>query len=310
MRILPLLVLLLSGLAALGQQKRVCFSFDDLPVVSYGITDTIYQKKLINKLVRSLCDSNIPAIGFVNEGKLYENEVIDRFQVELLKDWVDNGLDLGNHTFSHPDYNSVAFKDYSEDILKGETITKKILGRKGKSIRYFRHPFLHMGTSKIKADSLSDFLLKKGYKVAPVTIDNDDYLFALAYKRAAVKKDTSLMTQIGQDYINYMEKKLNYFEKQANRLFGRDISQILLLHASSINSDDIDSLISTFKRNNYIFVNMDKAIEDKAYKTDITVFGKWGISWLDRWALSQGKKRDFFIEDPVTPGYITKLAEE
>ena len=118
------------------------------------------------------------------------------------------------------------------------------------------------------------------------------------------------MTQIGQDYINYMEKKLNYFEKQANRLFGRDISQILLLHASSINSDYIDSLISTFKRNNYIFVNMDKAIEDKSYKTDITVFGKWGISWLDRWALSQGKKRDFFIEDPVTPGYITKLAEE
>ena len=106
-------------------------------------------------------------------------------------------MDLGNHTFSHPDYNSVAFKDYSEDILKGETITKKILHKKGKSLRYFRHPFLHVGNSKIKADSLSDFLLKKGYKVAPVTIDNDDYLFALAYKRAAVKKDTKIYYKIG-----------------------------------------------------------------------------------------------------------------
>ena len=88
MKILSLFVFLLSGLLALGQQKQVCFSFDDLPVVSYGITDTIYQKKLINKLVRSLCDNKIPAIGFVNESYLYENEVIDRLHVELIKDWI------------------------------------------------------------------------------------------------------------------------------------------------------------------------------------------------------------------------------
>ena len=309
MRLFPLFILLFSVLSTFGQHKQVCFSFDDLPVVSYGITDTIYQENLINKLVRSLCDNNIPAIGFVNEGKLYENEVIDHFQVELIKDWVDNGLDLGNHTFSHPDYNSVAFKDYSEDILKGEIITKKILSSKGKSIRYFRHPFLHTGNSKIKADSLTHFLLKKGYKVAPVTIDNDDYLFALAYKRAAVKKDTSLMTQIGRDYINYMEKKLNYYEGQAIKLFGRDIIQILLMHASSLNSDYIDSLIIMFKKNNYTFVNIEKATEDEAYKTEVTAYGNYGISWLDRWALSKGKKGDFFRDDPATPDYIIQLAQ-
>jgi len=309
MKILPVFVLLLSGFIAFGQQKQVCFSFDDLPVVSYGITDTIYQKKLLNKLVSSLCNNKIPAIGFVNEGKLYDKEVLDQFQVNLLKGWADSGLDLGNHTYSHPDYNAVTFTDYSQDILKGETITKEILKDLGKVIRYFRHPFLHVGNSKVKADSLSDFLANKGYQIAPVTIDNDDYLFALAYKRAAVKKDSGLMTQIGRDYVKYMEKKLNYFEKQANRLFGRDINQILLLHASLINSDYIDSLIFMFKRNNYIFVSMDKATEDKAYKTDITVFGKMGISWLDRWALSEGKQKDFFRDDPATPDYIIKLAE-
>ena len=117
------------------------------------------------------------------------------------------------------------------------------------------------------------------------------------------------MRQIGGDYVNYMEKKLNYYNNQANRLFGRDINQILLLHASSLNSDYIDSLITMFKKNNFIFVNMDKAIEDQVYKTEVTAYGNWGISWLDRWALSQGKKGDFFREDPATPDYITKLAK-
>jgi peptidoglycan/xylan/chitin deacetylase (PgdA/CDA1 family) len=309
MRRLSIIVLLFSVILSFGQKKQVCFSFDDLPVVSYGITDTTFQKDLTDKLIQSLRKNQIPAIGFVNEKKLYGSEGINRFQYSLLESWVKNGLDIGNHTYSHPDYNSVSFEEYSQDILKGETLSKLLLRNHGKTISYFRHPFLHVGNSKAKADSLDKFLLSHGYKVAPVTIDNDDYLFALAYKRAKVKNDITLMEQIGRDYIGYMEKKLLYYEIQSNKLFHRNISQILLLHASSINSDYVDSLALMFQRNNYIFVSMDKALEDEVYKTDITVFSNWGISWIDKWALSEGKKGDFFKDEPVTPDYIKKLAE-
>ena len=240
---------------------------------------------------------------------MYDQNSLDQNQVELLKSWVSNGLELGNHTFSHPDYNSTSFKDYTSDILKGEIITKKILTGIGKKLRYFRHPFLHVGNTKAKADSLSSFLLNLGYREAPVTIDNEDYLFALAYHRANSKKDTSLMKKIGRDYISYIEKKLIYYEKQAKNLFGRNINQILLLHASFLNSDYTDSLAALFRKNNYTFISMDKALEDPVYQTQITVFGNWGISWLDKWALSKGKKGDFFREEPETPEYIKKIAE-
>jgi peptidoglycan/xylan/chitin deacetylase (PgdA/CDA1 family) len=309
MKILTFLILIIPGLLSFGQKKQVCFSFDDLPVVSYGVTDTIFQKNLIDKLVLSLKDNKIPAIGFVNEIKLYNNQGIIRFQVELLKKWADNGSDLGNHTYSHPDYNVESFNDFSQDILKGETVTKEILNSKNKSIRYFRHPFLHVGNTKVKADSLSDFLSDHGYITAPVTIDNEDYLFALAYSRAKIKADTNMMIKIGHDYIDYMESKLKYYEKQAKILYGRDINQILLLHASSLNSDYVDSLAFIFRRNNYDFVSMDEALKDDVYRSKITVYGNWGISWIDRWALSQGKTGSFFKDEPTTPDYIRKLSE-
>ncbi len=304
-----LIFFILLGLISYGQKKYVCFSFDDLPVVSYGISDTTFQKDLIKNLTSSLKRNRIPAIGFVNEKKLYNKEGLIQFQVELLKYWVDNGLDLGNHTFSHPDYNLVSFKVYSKDILTGEAITKEILSNKGKTIKYFRHPFLHTGNSKEKADSLDNFLLNHGYITAPVTIDNEDYLFAVAYKRAKVKKDNPLIKEIGHAYIDYMEKKLKYYEKQSHNLFGRNIKQILLLHASWLNSDYIDSLAVMFRKNNYEFITMDQALEDDVYKSYITVYGDWGISWIDRWALSQGKKGDFFKEEPATPDYINKLSK-
>jgi Asp-tRNA(Asn)/Glu-tRNA(Gln) amidotransferase A subunit family amidase len=231
------------------------------------------------------------------------------FQIGLLKSWINNGLEIGKHTYSHSDYNKTSFKDYSLDILKGETVTKKILKERGKTIKYFRHPYLHVGNTKAKADSLSDFLVKQGYTVAPVTIDNEDYLFATAYKRAQDKGDHNLMLKIGTDYVTYMEKKLQYFEKEANKLFGRDIKQILLLHASSLNSDYVDSLDIMLRKNNYEFISMDKALEDNAYKSEINKFGNWGITWLDKWAMSQGKKGYFFKDEPITPDYIKKFSE-
>ena len=308
-RLFSFIILFISGLVSYGQSKQVCFSFDDLPVVNYGISDTVYQKGIVDKLIVSLVRNKIPAIGFVNEIKLYDKDGINRFQLGLLNSWVDNGLDLGNHTYSHPDYNSVSYEDFTRDVVKGETMTRTILNSKGRSLRYFRHPFLHTGNTKARSDSLNRFLLDNGYLVAPVTIDNEDYLFASAYEKAGRKKDKELMTQIGHDYISYMEKKLKYFEIQSDSLFGRKISQILLLHASSLNSDYLDSLAFMFRNNNYVFVNMDKALEDKAYQTEITRFGNWGISWIDRWALSMGKKGSFFKDEPLTPEYIRKLSE-
>lgn len=295
-----------------GQKKQVCFSIDDLPTVTYGISDSAFHQGITDKLITSFRKYNIPAIGFVNEVNVYQDGNQGQpipFQLNLLNRWVEAGFELGNHTFSHPDYNSVALKEYTQDILKGEVITREILERNGRKLTYFRHPFLHTGNSKEKSDSLTMFLSENGYSIAPVTIDNNDYLFALAYHRANRKRDLNMMKQIMADYIIYMEQKLHYFERQAQRLFGRDIKQILLLHASLLNADAMDSLANMFQRNGYEFISMEKALSDNAYTTQITRYGNWGISWLDRWALSQGKKGEFFEGDPSTPDYIKKLTE-
>lgn len=286
-------------------QKKVCFTIDDMPLVTYGINDTVYQKNLMNKLISALKTNNIPAIGFVNESKLYNSHQLIPFQVKLLNRWLDAGLELGNHTYAHLDYNTLSPTDFFNEILKGEPITTKLLRERSLTLTYFRHPFLHMGNTKAKSDSLSQFLADHNYIVAPVTIDNADYLFAAAYKRALDKHDTSLGEKIGTDFIEYMEQKVLFYERMSGALFGRQINQVLLLHANALNSDYLDKLANMFRKHNYDFISLDEALKDEAYLTPITVYGKWGISWLDRWALSQGMKGDFFKGDPETPPYIS-----
>ncbi len=307
--ILISIAVFLSESSLFAQVKNICLSYDDMPVVTYGISDTTYQKALMNKLASSLQRNHIPAIGFVIGSKLCKDHGMDAFQIRLLELWLNHGLELGNHSFSHPDYNQVSCESYTNDILKAGDELKPFLKSRGKKLKYFRHPFLHVGSNAAKADSLQNFLNRNGYTVAPVTIDNEDYLFALAYKRAGDRQDSALMKKIGHDFVDYIGRKIKYYEKQCLALFGRNVNHILLLHASKMNADYADSFAAMLKENQYHFISMDQALTDEAYLSPITVYGKWGISWIDKWALSKGKKGEFFRDEPSTPEYIRELAK-
>jgi hypothetical protein len=116
--------------------------------------------------------------------------------------------------------------------------------------------------------------------------------------------------KIKEDYLTYMEKKIAYFESLSVKLFNRKISQVLLLHNNKLNSDHIESLISIYKLHNYRIVSLKKVLKDPAYKTPITVYKNWAISWLERWAITRKSPREYFNGDPETPEYIITYIRE
>jgi peptidoglycan/xylan/chitin deacetylase (PgdA/CDA1 family) len=299
-----LIILFLVSHLNFSQNKAICISFDDLPVVSYSFNDIEFQQSIINKLILTFNEYEIPAIGFVNENKLYKNGKLSAEKVDLLRTWLDAGYELGNHTYSHKDYHKVSFQKFTTDILDGEKVSKELVKDYDQEYIYFRHPYLHVGLDKAKHDSLKSFLAAHDYIEAPVSIDNDDYIFAYAYSKAMQGENDSLMDKIGKDYVDYMEEKLLYFERQSEKLLGRNVKHILLLHANAINADYLDELAERYQRHGYTFISMKEALTDNAYQREITKYNDWGISWIDRWALSEGKKGDFFKGDPETPEYV------
>lgn len=291
-----------------AQNKKVAVTVDDLPIVYYAKEDVNHYKTITQNLIQTFDEFEIPAIGYVNESKLYSNGEPDQRKIDLLRLWLSNGYELGNHTYSHMNYHRSDFEDFTEDVIKGEQITKELSNEYGLEYKFFRHPYLRSGLSKSHSDSLSTFLHELGYTEAPVTIDNEDYIFAKAYHIAYRNGDSDLMKKIGEAYIDYMEKKIIYFERVSNDLFGRNISQTLLIHANLLNSEYLDELAQVYVNHGYTFVTQGEVLKDEAYQTEITRFGDWGISMLDRIALSRGMKGDFFKDDPVTPDFVRDLA--
>ncbi|HEX8249575.1 MAG TPA: polysaccharide deacetylase family protein [Pyrinomonadaceae bacterium] len=308
-KILFLLCLLCSAFAAQAQKppRFIAVTIDDLPVVSTR-GDLKTQREITGKLLAHIVKAKVPAIGFVNEGKLYTRDgKRNEAQIDLLRQWLDADLELGNHTFSHRSLNAIELKNYQDDILRGEIITKELLKAKGKSMRYFRHPFLHTGLSLEVKDNLNRFLQKNNYIIAPVTIDNGDWIFARAYDNAFDKGDQKLLQEIGAAYVPYLESKMDYWERQSFKLFGREVKQILLLHANFINSDYFDDIAKMLKKRGYKFTNLEEALKDEAYKMPDTFIKRSGISWLHRWALAKGAE-NVLPDEPKTPDFVLKAA--
>jgi len=293
-----------------AQKKKVCITVDDLPAVTNGINDYAFRLEITEKLIRTFKNYQAPAIGYVNERKVHHNGKAVPEEVRLLELWLEGGLELGNHTFSHPSYHATSFGEYTQDIIKGERITKPLCEKYNQEYKYFRHPYLRIGLRASHADSLSAFLNQNGYIEAPVTIDNADYLFAAAYTKAFKSNDTELRKKIATDYVDYMEVKLLFYERMSEDLYGRKIAQTLLIHANFLNANHVDELMDMYQKHGYSFVSQSAVLQDAAYRSEVTRFGDWGISWLDRWAMTHGKKGEFFKGDPTVPDYILKLTSD
>jgi peptidoglycan/xylan/chitin deacetylase (PgdA/CDA1 family) len=196
----------------------------------------------------------------------------------------------------------VTLEEFQADVLRGERVTSRLLGKRP---RYFRHPTLNTGRTRAAKAGFERFLAENGYRIAPVTIDNDEYVYALAYDRARSAGDRGTMARIGSDYVRYMEEIFAFFEALSRDFLGREPAQVLLLHANALNAEYLDELAAMVARRGCRFITLDAALEDPAYRLNDDYVGRKGPSWLERWAITRGVEPG---ERPPVPGWIRERA--
>jgi peptidoglycan/xylan/chitin deacetylase (PgdA/CDA1 family) len=299
-----------APLAAAGE-RAVAVTFDDLPAPATAVVsnDAGALRDNTRRLLAAITEHGIPAVGFVNEGKLFlsgESAKDAEARQGVLQMWVDAGLELGNHTYSHRSLNRTPLDQFQDDVIRGEAVTRRLLAARGKTLRYFRHPFLQVGLELDKRRAFESFLKQRSYTVAPVTIDNDDYVFAAVYADARKRGDREGASRIGEAYLRYMDTVFEFIEGVSRALLDREIKQVLLLHANALNADYFGRLAEVMKKRGYAFVRLEDALADPAYASPDTYVGQWGISWLHHWEISARKKRS---ASPDPPDWIMKAYE-
>jgi peptidoglycan/xylan/chitin deacetylase (PgdA/CDA1 family) len=293
-RTAALLLCLALSTPAFG--REVAITIDDLPRGGDSDERSLEAVRAMTvKLLEPFAAERIPLTGFVNEGRDV-NFGADGVR-EVLELWLDAGAELGNHSYSHPNVNNVPLEQFTADIVRGEPILKAALAARGRTLRYFRHPFLFTGpTPEIKA-GLQAFLDERGYVAAPVTFDNADYMFAALYARPEYR------ARVREAYVPYMESVVAAFEAASLALAGREFPQILLLHANALNAELMPELLAMFRRRGYTFVTLEQALADDIYRAPEEYVGRGGFSWIHRWTRTKGLP---ITAEPEPPAWVTE----
>jgi peptidoglycan/xylan/chitin deacetylase (PgdA/CDA1 family) len=285
----------------LPQPRTVALTFDDLPVV--GAMDAAKAQSVNRAILASLDKHHAPAIGFVNEKKVQSiGDVLGR---RMLSDWIQHGNDLGNHLYSHPDLNNLTVEQFQNEVISGEATFGQVLAEHGKSPRYLRFPFNHTGGTKEKHDAVAAFLARRGYRVAACTIDTSDYVFSSAYERMLARKDEDSAEKLRAEYLAYTAVEIDYYTQLHKTIFGREIPNVMVLHANRLNAELMDQILKIFENKQYRFVTLDTAQADRAYSTPDTYVTKYGPMWAYRWAKQLGVKVNGNL-DPEPAGWIVQ----
>ncbi len=222
--------------------RQIAITIDDLPAASANSMNGAEINEMTAKLLAALQKEKAPAVGFVNERRLYKMGEVDE-RIKALNQWLDAGFELGNHTFGHTSLNNVTLQAWEEDVIRGETVTRILLAQHHMKMRYLRHPYLETGRDLQTRREAEAFLASRGYRIAPVTMDAWDWMFAGVYEDARKHGDSALQQQIVSSYLTYTGQVFDYFEKLSRDLFGYEPRQVLLLHGNWLEADHIADLL-------------------------------------------------------------------
>ena len=294
------------------QAKTVAITVDDLPYEWYDASHKLEaadarQAALGNqKILGALARHKAPVTGFVNQLKV--EQLGTEQGTAMLKAWTRGSFDLGNHLYGHEDANELSVQQIQEEIVRGEATIVPLMKAAGKKPEFLRFPYNHTGDTKERHDAIAAFIAKRGYRLAPCTIDNTDWEFAWAYVKMLAKHDEAGMAKLRAAYLAYTSAEIDYYAALNKQVLGYEPPEIMLLHDNQLNALMMDDVLALFEKKGYRFVSLAEAESDAIYKQPDTHVTSNGPMWGYRWAKERGVKVDGKLE-PEPPEWVTQYGK-
>jgi peptidoglycan-N-acetylglucosamine deacetylase len=274
---------------------KVAITVDDIP--EHGdLPPGISREDVSRGILKALKENGVDhAYGFTNGSFMDDSPE----EIGILKEWLIAGYPLGNHTYNHPNLNSVTTSSYIADIAKQDRLLQTLatVSPLIQKRHMFRYPFLDEGSTLEKRNAVRAYLSGNGYRIAEVTIDYFDWAWTDAYARCVAKHDKKSIKWLKDHVAESADRHLHDSSANAKLLFNRDIAQILLVHIALFNALTLDKILKDWRAQGVQFVSLDEALSDPVYATNPNLAYEGGRSFLEQ--VAEARKIELKPEDPA-----------
>jgi len=257
-----------------ADSRPLLVTVDDLPIASGSLhRDPAERERITRGLLEVLARHHVPAVGLVTWSNVHSER--DR---ALLDAWLTAGHELGNHSHRHLQYNRTATDTYLADVDSARTSLTTYLGAHGRTLRFFRFPFLREGNTIDKLEAARVWLARTGQRNLPATVDTQDWSFERPWVDARKRDDRAALDSVGAAYQASLRLAVQHYESLGDALFERQTPQVLLLHANEIGTTQWDALFTWLVATGHRFATADEVLADSAFAVEPAYVGDAGCS--------------------------------
>ena len=282
------------SLSAKTTMPQVAITMDDFDVSKLTKAETEKRTEAILLALRS--HKNLKAAGFIC-GRRIDNEN----GPVVLNMWDRVGHLICNHTYSHWYYHRRSVAEFSDDILRAESLIKNY----SHFTKRFRFPMLKEGDTAERRDGLRAFLKVQGYKQGYVTIDASDWYIDDRLNARLKQAPGADLKPYRDFYLEHIWERANYYDDLSQKVLGRSVKHTLLIHYSLLNELFLGDLLAMFERKGWQLINADEAFTDEVFEREPKILPA-GESII--WALAkESGKFDKFLRYPGEDSIYEKL---
>jgi peptidoglycan/xylan/chitin deacetylase (PgdA/CDA1 family) len=233
----------------------IAFTFDD-PTTEGGAN--LSWERINERILNTLTNRKLKTMLFVC-GKRVDTDAGRK----LVSEWDRAGHGVGNHSYSHLNFNSenVGVDSFESDALKNEPLIRGY----PHFAPLFRFPFFKEGDTAEKRDGMRSVLRQHGYRIGRATVDTSDWAINARLDRRAKSEASANLGPYRKFFLQHIWERTQFYDSLAMRVLGHPVRHTLLLHHNALNALFLDDVIAMFVEKGWKPVDAEWAYADGVY---------------------------------------------
>jgi len=183
-----------------------------------------------------------------------------------LRRWLDDGYELGNHTFDHLRAPEQTVERFVRSVRQCHELLESVGAFTAGRVRWFRFPYASRGRDAAARSAIQQQCHALGYQIAHLSVDLFDHCYDRKLAEARRDGDTVTADAIGERYREVAWNSMCFGDACMRRALGRSAPLVPYCHFGWASREHLADILARMREAGVELCSLQEALADPVYR--------------------------------------------
>lgn len=254
---------------------KVAITLDDAPMMTPGISRL--EGSMADPSAMDAIREDLLRLG-IRECVAFVIGAVAEGEPGPLRRWVEDGFQLGNHSYDHEPTSEIGGARMVESIRRCDALLEDLGAFADGRGKWFRFPLLDYGTEARDREPVYAVLAELGYRIAHASIDLFDHAYESALGRATQRGVPLLAALVRRRFTAAAAFSAWRASKLMAQHFGPDVPLVAYAHTGRVSREGLADVLRMMESRGAQWCSLEEAQAHEAYAAmDDPAAGRTGM---------------------------------